>query len=59
MLALILFAVVEEDVDESSASALEDMEVLTTLDEAGVSAKALVEAALRAACIFFCLFRID
>ena len=47
MLALILFAVVEEDVDESAAVAVEDMEVLTTLeemlttlDEAAVAAEA-------------------
>ena len=33
MLPLILFAVVEEDVDESSAAAVEDMQVLTTLEE--------------------------
>ena len=31
MLALFLFAVVEEDVDESAAAAVEDMEVLMTL----------------------------
>ncbi len=41
MLALILFAVVEEDVDESNAAAVEDMEVLRTLEEA-------VEAAIAA-----------
>jgi hypothetical protein len=52
MLALILFAVVVEDVDESAGAAVEDMEVLTTLDEAAVAAKALAAAALRAACIF-------
>ena len=34
MLALFLFAVVEEDVDESAGAAVEDMEVLTTLDAA-------------------------
>ena len=56
MLALILFAVVEEDVDESAAEVVEDMEVLTTLDKA---AEASAAAALRAACIFFRLFRID
>ncbi len=33
MLPLILFAVVEEDVDESAAATVEDMEVLTTLEE--------------------------
>ena len=54
MLALILFAVVEEDVDESAAAAVEDMEVLTTLDEAAAAAEALA-AALRAARILFCL----
>ena len=41
MLALILFAVVEEDVDESAAAAVEDMEVLTTLEETAVAEKAL------------------
>ena len=58
MLALILFAVVEEDVDESAAAAVEDMEVLTTLDEVAVAAEALA-AALRAARIFPCFFSID
>ena len=54
MLALILFAVVEEDVYESSAAAMEDMEVLTTLDEAAeVMLATEASAALRAACIFF------
>ena len=33
MLNLFLFEVVEEDVDESAAVAVEDMEVLTTLEE--------------------------
>ena len=33
MLALFLFEIVEEDVDESAGAAMEDMEVLTTLDE--------------------------
>ena len=56
MLALILFAVVEENVDESAAAAVKDMEVLTALDDAAVAA---VAAALQAACIFFRLFRID
>ena len=56
MLALILFAVVEEDVDESAAATMEDMEVLTALDEAAVAA---VAAALRAARIFPCFFSID
>ena len=55
MLALILFAVVEEDVDESAAAATEDMEVLTTLDAVTEVAEALAAAALRAAWIFFCL----
>ena len=56
MLALFLFAVVEEDVDEPAGAAMEDMEVLTTLDEAAVAAEALAAAALQAALIFFCLF---
>jgi len=56
MLALILFAVVEEDVDESAAPVVEDMEVLTTLDEAAVAAEVLAAVALRAACIFPCFF---
>ncbi len=56
MLALILFAVFEEDVDESAAAAVEDMEVLTALDEMAVAVEALVAAALRAACIFPCFF---
>ncbi len=51
MLALFLFEVVEEDVDESAAVALEDMEVLTTLDAAEVAAEAY--AAVQAAWIFF------
>ena len=55
MLALILFEVVEEDVDESAAAAMEDMEVLTTLDEAAKVAVASAAAALRAALICFCL----
>ena len=59
MLALIFFAVVEEDVDESAAAAVEDMEVLTTLDKAAVAAEALAAAALRAAWILFCLCIID
>ena len=57
MLAIILFAVVEEDVDESAAAAVEDMILLTALDKAEVAVVAA--EALRAACIFFCLFRID
>ena len=60
MLALILFALVEEDVDESSAAAVEDMEVLTTLDKAVVAAVAVEAlAVLRVARILFCLFIID
>ena len=56
MLALFLFEVVEEDVDESAAAAVEDMEVLTTLDVAAEVAEASAAAALRATLIFFCLF---
>ena len=59
MLAIILFAVVEEDLDESAAAAVEDMEVLTTLDAAAEVAEALAAAALRAARIFLRLFIID
>ena len=59
MLAPILCAVVEEDVDEFAAAAVEDMEVLTALDEAAVAAETSVAAALRAACIFPCFFSID
>ncbi len=55
MLALFLFAVVEEDVDESAGAAAEDMEVLTTLDAAADVAEASAAAALRADCIFLCL----
>jgi hypothetical protein len=55
MLALFLFAVVEEDVDESTRAAVEDMEVLTTLDEAAEAVETLAAAALQAALIFFCL----
>ena len=51
MLALILFEVVEENVDESAAAAVEDIEVSTTLDAAEVAAEA--SAALQAAWIFF------
>ena len=54
MLALFLFAVVEEDEDESAAAAVEDMEVFTTLDKAAEAVEALA-AALRAAWILFCL----
>ena len=46
MLPLILFAVVEHNIDESAAAAVEDMEVLTTLDKAAVAAEAPVAAAL-------------
>ena len=56
MLALIVFAVVEEDVDESAAAAVEDMEVFTTLDKAAELEEALAAAALQAACIFPCFF---
>ena len=59
MLALLLFAVVEEDVDESAAAAVEDMEVLTTLDTAVEMAEAAAAAALRAAWILFRLLIID
>ena len=58
MLALILVAVVVEDVDESAAAAVEDMEVLTALDKVAVAAEALAAAALRAARIFPCFFLI-
>ena len=53
MLTLILFAVVEEDVDESAAVAVENMKVLRTLVNAAEAAETLAAAALRAACIFF------
>ena len=56
MLALFLFAVMEENVDESAAAAVEDMEVLTTLDVAAKVAEASAAVALRAACIFPCFF---
>ena len=46
MITLILFEVVEEDVDESAAAAVKDMEVLTTLDEAAAAEEALVAVAL-------------
>ena len=59
MLALFLLAVVEEDIDESAVAAVEDMEVLTTLDMAAKVAEASAAAALRAALIFFCLLIID
>ncbi len=59
MLALILVAVVVEDVDESAAAAVEDMEVLTALDKEAEVAEALAAAALRAALIFFRLLIID
>ncbi len=51
---LALFAVVEEDVDESAAAVVEDMEVLTTLDKAAVAAEALMAVVdLQEALIFF------
>ena len=60
MLALFLFEIVEEDVDEFAAAAVEDMEVLTALDEAAVAAVAAEAlAALRAAWILFRLLIID
>ena len=59
MLALFLFEIVEEDVNESAAAAAEDMEGITALDEAVVATEASAAAALRAALIFFCLFIID
>ena len=59
MLAIFLFDVVEEDVDESAAAAVEEMEVFTTLDKAAVAEEALAAAALQEACIFFCLCIID
>jgi hypothetical protein len=40
MLALILFAVVVEDVDESAGAAVENMEVLTTMDKVAVEEEA-------------------
>ena len=55
MLALFLFAVVEEDVDESARAAVKDMEVLTTFNKAAEGAEALA-AALQRACIFPCFF---
>ncbi len=54
-----MFAIVEEDVDESAAVEVEDMEVLTTLDRAAAAVEASAAAALRAACIFLRLFIID
>ena len=59
MHAQFLFAVVEEDVNESTAAAVEDMEVLTTLDKAAKAERALMAAALQAAWIFFCMLIID
>ena len=56
MLALFMFEVVEEDVNESAAAAVKDMEVLTTLDVAAEVAEALAAAALQRACIFPCFF---
>ncbi len=40
MLSLFLCAVVEEDVDESAAAVVDDMEVFTTLDVAAEVAEA-------------------
>ena len=57
MLALNLFAVVEEDVDESAAAAMEDMEVLTTLDKVAMAVVAVAD--LIPALIFPCFFSID
>ena len=54
MLSLFLFEVVEEDVDESAAAVVEDIEVLMALDEAAVAAVALTVAALQASRIFPC-----
>ena len=59
MLNLILVTLVVKDVDESTAVAVEDMEVLTTLDEAAEAEDAPVEAALIAALIFLFLCIID
>jgi hypothetical protein len=59
MLALILFTVVEEDVDESAAATMEDIEVLAALDAAAVAVEALAAAALRAALILIRLLIID
>ena len=59
MLALFLFAVVEEDVDEYAEAVVEDMEVLKTLDAAAEAAETSAATALRAACIFLRLFSID
>ena len=56
MLALFLLAVVEEDVDESAAAVVEDIEVLMALDVAAEVAEA---SALQAARIFPCFFSID
>ena len=55
-----MYAVVEEDVDESAGAAMEDMEVLTKLDVAAVAAVAVEAlAVLRVAWILFCLFIMD
>ena len=59
MLALFLFEVVEEDVDESAAAVVEDIEVLMALDAAAVAMETLAAAALQAARIFPCFFSID
>ena len=57
MLALILFAVIVEDVDESAGAAVEDMEVSAASDAVAVAA--ITAEALQAACIFFRLLIID
>ena len=56
---LYFFAVVEENVDESAAAAMKDMDVWTTLGKAVVAAEASAAAALQAARIFPCFFSID
>ena len=54
MLALILCAVVEKDVDRSAAATVEDMEVLTALDDAAEAVVAVgALAVLHVARIFF------
>ena len=52
MLALFLFEIVEEDVNESAAAVVEDMEVLMALDKAALAAEASAAAALQATCMF-------
>ena len=46
MFALFLFEIIEEDADESAAAVVEDIEVLTELDEAAVAVEASAAAAL-------------